>query len=130
MGFEDIAFPRGCRGINKYRGTGPSIYAKGTPIHVRGALVFNHMLREHDLQNRYNPVYEGDKVKFCYLKLPNPARENVISITSALPTQFGIENYIDYNTQFDKSFLEPLRTIAEKISWKVERGQATLEDFF
>ncbi len=129
MPFEDIAFPRGVRGLNKYSNR-TTIYNKGTPIHVRGALVYNNMLKQHDLDTTYNPIHEGDKIKFAYLKLPNPARENVIAVLDALPKQLNIEPYIDYDKQFDKSFLEPMRTISEAIQWKMERGQATLEDFF
>lgn len=129
MEFEDVAFPRGVKGLHKYK-SDSTIYSKGTPIHVRGALVYNNLLEQKDLLSKFNPVFEGDKIKFCYLKLPNPARENVIAAVSSLPRQLGIHEYIDYNMQFEKSFLEPMRTIAEKINWKLERGQATLEDFF
>ena len=129
MPFEEIAFPRGVRGLYKYRSTS-TIYKKGTPIHVRGALVYNSMLKQHDLDTTYNPIHEGDKIKFAYLKLPNPSRENVIAVLDALPKQLNIEPYIDYDKQFEKSFLEPMRTISEAIQWKLERGQATLEDFF
>jgi len=127
--FEDVAFPRGVRGLNKYKST-DTIYGKGTPIHVRGALVFNHLLVEKNLLSKYNPVFEGDKIKFCYLTLPNPARENVIAAVNSLPRQLDIHPYIDYQMQFEKSFLEPMRTIAETIQWRLERGGATLEDFF
>mgnify|MGYP001419693951 CR=1 FL=1 len=129
LSFEDVAFPRGVKGLDKYKND-ITIYNKGTPIHVRGALVFNNMLKEHDIEQQYNPIYEGDKIKFCYLRLPNPARENVLAISSALPQQFNIAQYIDYEKQFEKSFLEPMKNIAETIQWKLERGQATLEDFF
>ena len=129
LSFEDVAFPRGVKGLDKYKNE-VTIYNKGTPIHVRGALVFNNMLKEHDIEQQYNPIYEGDKIKFCYLKLPNPARENVLAINSALPKQFNIAQYIDYEKQFEKSFLEPMKNIAETIQWRLERGQATLEDFF
>ena len=129
MPFEEIAFPRGVRGLYKYRSTS-TIYKKGTPIHVRGALVYNSMLKEYELDTTYNPIHEGDKIKFAYLKLPNPSRENVIAVLDALPKQLNIEPYIDYDKQFEKSFLEPMRTISEAIQWKLERGQATLEDFF
>lgn len=126
--FEDVAFPRGCKGLTKYKDAA-SLYRKGTPIHVRGALVYNNLLKEHKLENRYQPVQEGDKVKFCYLKLPNPVRENVLSISNTLPRRFGLEKYIDYDTQFDKAFLEPIRTIMDAIGWRVEK-QASLEDFW
>jgi DNA polymerase elongation subunit (family B) len=127
--FEDVAFPRGVRGLNKYRNN-VTLYNKGTPIHVRGALVYNNMLKQHDLENVYNNIYDGDKIKFCYLRLPNPTRENVIAVVNSLPKQFNIESYIDYNKQFEKSFMEPMKTIANAIKWKLERGQATLEEFF
>ena len=132
LDFEDVAFPRGVKGLDKYTNTAPAncIYGKGTPIHVRGALVFNHMLVEKDLLSKYNPVFEGDKIKFCYLTLPNPTRENVIAAVNSLPRQLDIHPYIDYKMQFEKSFLEPMRTIANKINWKIERGSATLEEFF
>jgi DNA polymerase elongation subunit (family B) len=126
--FEDVAFPRGCKGLTKYIDAA-SLYRKGTPIHVRGALVYNNLLNEHKLQNRYQPVQEGDKVKFCYLKLPNPVRENVISVSNTLPRQLGLNKYIDYDTQFNKAFLEPIKTIVDAIGWRVEK-QASLEDFW
>jgi len=127
--FEDVAFPRGCKGLSKYRDR-DTIYAKATPIHVRGALMYNHLLKKESLENNYNPIYEGDKVKFCYMKLPNPIRENVFAVASVLPKQFGLEKYIDYDMMFEKSFIEPMKSITEIIDWKLEKGQATLEDFF
>jgi len=125
--FEDVAFPRGISNLDKYI-NGKS-YKKGTPIHVRGAIVFNGMLDEYDLKGQYQEIFTGEKIKFCYLKLPNPARENVISVASALPKQFGIDKYIDYEKQFDKSFIEPMKTITDAIGWKLEKV-VTLEDFW
>lgn len=125
--FEDIAFPRGCRGLNKYVDSA-MIYKKGTPLHVRGALMYNHLLIEHKI-DRFQPVQEGDKVKYVYLKLPNPSRENVIAVSSQLPRQLGLDKYIDYDTQFEKAFLDPMRTIIDAIGWNVEK-QMTLEAFF
>ena len=82
------------------------------------------------IRDRYNPIYDGDKIKFCYLKVPNPGRENVIAVSTGLPEKFNMERYIDFDTQFEKSFLEPMRTVCGAIQWKMEKGQATLEDFF
>ena len=125
--FEDVAFPRGCKGINKYLDAS-SIYKTGTPIHVRGALMYNHYLAEWDI-TRSMPVMDGDKVKFCYLKLPNPIRENVIATPGTLPREMNMDKYIDYDMQFDKSFVEPIKSVFEAIGWEVEKRQ-TLEDFF
>ena len=117
--FADIAFPRGMKGMDKYRDNG-SIYTKGTPIHVRAALLFNNLLKTHNLQNQYQQIGDGDKIKFAYLTLPNPLRENVIAILDEMPSEFKLENYIDYETQFQKSFLEPIKSITEVINWKIE----------
>jgi len=125
--FEDVAFPRGVKGLSKYRDK-HSIYGKGTPIQVKGVLIFNHLLKKHNLDN-IPIIQDGDKIKFVYLKTPNPINETVIAAIDNLPSKFNLENYIDREVQFDKSYLEPLKSIAEVINWKVEHI-STLEGFF
>ena len=125
---EEIAFPRSCNGVFKWEGT-HELWKKGTPIHVRGAIVYNNKIMEVDIENKYARIHNGDKIKFCYLKLPNPTREHVISVPNTLPKQFGLDKYIDYNKQFEKAFLEPMKTIAESIGWRTEKV-LTLEDFW
>jgi len=127
MSFEEVAFPRGCNGLQKYSDE-KKIYADGTPIHVRGALVYNNLLKQHKLESKYLSVNEGEKIKFCYMKLPNTFRENVISSPGTLPKEFNIERYIDYDLQFDKAFHEPIKSITKVINWKTE-DISTLEDF-
>ena len=128
MPFEDVAFPRGCRYLNKWT-SASDIYKKGTPIHVRASLLYNKHLEEKKLTKKYPNIYEGDKVKFCYMKLPNPMRENVFAVPQVLPPEFKIDDYIDYDKQFDKSFKEPLNHITEAIGWRLDK-QADLLDFF
>jgi len=130
MPFEDVAFPRSISDLAKYRVMGKDLVVpKGTPIHVRGGLLYNHLLKEHKLEKRYEQVKDGEKIKFCYLKEPNPARQNVLSIISTLPKEFGLNNYIDYDLQFDKAFLEPLKVILNAVGWSPEKTN-TLEGFF
>jgi len=126
--FEDVAFPRGCKGLSEYSDLN-SIYRKGTPIHVRGALLYNNMLKQKKLDQRFPIINEGDKIKFCYMKLPNPTRENVFACPGTLPRQLGMDQYIDYDTQYEKSFVEPIKTILDAIGWRVEK-KASLESFF
>ena len=123
-----IAFPRSCNNVDKWESKF-SIYSKGTPIHVRGALLHNHYIKKNVLESKYSYINNGDKIKFCYLSKPNPIRENVISFMGELPTELGLNNYIDYTLMFDKSFVEPLKAVLDAIGWSVER-QATLESFF
>ncbi len=125
---EDISFPRGCNGLKEYADSA-TIYRKGTPIHVKGAILYNHFLKIHNLTTKYPLIQEGEKLKFTYLKTPNPFRDMVVSFPNRLPKEFGLQEYVDYETQFEKTFLEPIKLILDCVGWKTEK-QNTLESFF
>lgn len=125
---QDIAFPRGVNGLAKYHDD-KTIYGMKTPIHVRGSLIFNNQISQRGLDKKYEKIKEGEKIKFIYLKEPNTIRSDVISFISSIPKEFDLEKYIDYDTQFEKSFLEPLKIVLDCINWKAEK-QNSLEDFF
>jgi DNA polymerase elongation subunit (family B) len=125
---EEISFPRTVSDVVKYRSYS-HIYSKGTPIHARGALLYNYYIKQKKLDNKYSLIQNGEKIKFCYLKTPNPIRENVLSFIQEFPKELGLINYIDYDLQFSKGFLDPLKVILDAIGWKAEK-QITLEDFF
>jgi len=125
---EEISFPRSVNGLGEYSDAA-NIFKKGTPIHVKGALVYNHFLRELKLTKRYQVIQEGEKIKFIYLKQPNIFNNNTLAFLSGIPKQLGAEKYIDYDLQFDKSFLEPLDIILSAIDWKTEKINS-IEDFF
>jgi DNA polymerase elongation subunit (family B) len=122
--FEQVAFPRGCKDLSKYR-----MGDKSLPIHIRAALMYNNMVKDKKLENRYELIKDGDKIKFCYMKLPNPIRENVFACPSTMPPEFGLERYIDYDMQYDKSFVEPIKSILDVIGWGVKKS-SSLESFF
>ena len=125
----DIAFPRGLNGLVKYADK-KTIYGSGTPIHVRGALVYNHFLHQHGLTTKYPLIQNGDKLKFVFLKEPNTVQSNVICFPQGgIPEEFDLTKYIDYDTQFEKAFLDPLKIILDSIGWKSEKT-SSLEDFF
>ena len=125
---EDIAFPRTVSNVNKHKSTS-SIYAKGTPIHARGALLYNHHIKDKKLDNKYSLINNGEKIKFCYLKKPNWIHENVISFISDFPTELDLDKSIDYELQFEKAFVEPVKVILDAIGWNVEKV-VNLELFF
>jgi DNA polymerase elongation subunit (family B) len=125
---EDIAYPRSVNGVIKYADS-TNIYQKSTPMHTKGSLLYNHYLKTNKLTHKYEKINEGDKIKFVQLKEPNPIREKVIAFPSKLPKEFKLHPYVDYDSQFDKSFLEPLRFIVKAIGWNFEK-QATLDMFF
>ena len=125
---EDIAFPRGVNGVKEYSDPN-SIFRKGTPIHVRGALIYNHLVTSKGLEKKYQLIQEGDKIKFLYLREPNPFGTHVITFAGEVPSEFNLREYIDYDTMFEKSFLEPLNSLLSCIGWKVKET-ASLEGLF
>jgi DNA polymerase elongation subunit (family B) len=125
---EEISFPRSVNGLSKYSDS-LKMYKGGTPIHVRGSIIYNHYLKEMELTKKYPLIQEGDKLKFTYLKLPNPFKESVISYPSRLPAEFQINKYVDYDTQFEKTFLEPIKVITDCMGWNIEPVNS-LESFF
>jgi len=125
--FEQVAFPRGIKGMGKYKDSS-QIYIKGTPIQVKGALLFNHLLKTKNIKS-IPPIVDGDKVKFAYLKMPNPIHDTVIATPDEMPKELNLDKYIDREMQFSKTFLEPLSSIAEVIDWSVEK-KSTLEEWF
>jgi len=125
---EEIAFPRTVSNVKKYYNY-TDIYVKGTPIHCRGALLFNHYIKKNKLDRKYSLIGNGEKIKFIYLKKPNIIRENVISFIQDFPHELGLDKYIDYDLQFEKSFVEPLKAILDAIGWNVEKT-VNLELFF
>jgi len=125
---EEISFPRGLNGLNTYSDP-VMLFKKGTPIHVRGAIVYNHYLKQKDLTKKYPLIQEGEKLKFTYLKMPNHFKNDVISFPSRIPKEFELDNYIDYDVQFDKAFLEPISVILRCMNWSAEKTNS-LEDFF
>jgi DNA polymerase elongation subunit (family B) len=126
--YLNIAFPRGCNGLDKYK-SNADIYTKRTPVQVRGALLYNYYLSKYKLTHKHALIQEGEKIKFIYLKTPNPINENVISFFGTIPKEFNLDKYIDYTLQFEKSFYEPLKNVLECIGWDAER-KISLLNFF
>tara|TARA_X000001036_G_scaffold191512_1_gene180584 strand:+ start:304 stop:2751 length:2448 start_codon:yes stop_codon:yes gene_type:complete len=124
---EEVSFPRSISNITNWQNRGT--YKKGTPIHVRGSILYNKYLIHNKLTKKYESVVNGDRIKFTYLKMPNSIHENVIAFPDILPSEFKLHKYVNYNLQFEKTFIEPLNFILNAVGWSAEE-RATLEDFF
>ena len=128
--FDEVSFPRSISGMGKYYDSS-SIYKSGTPIQVKGALLYNKFLNDNNLDKSYKTIRDGDKVKFAYLKMPNPIKDTVIAITPECPERLLqiIEQYVDKDMQFTKTYIDPLSNILEAINWQLEK-KSTLDSFF
>ena len=129
---EEIAFPRSVNGIGNWSDSA-SIFKKGTPMHIKGVILYNHFVRQQKLTNKYPLIQEGEKIKFLNMRTPNRMQSNVISFMTKLPKELDIHSHLDYDTQFEKAFIEPLTFIMNQIGWNIDRSygtQMTLEDFF
>lgn len=125
---EEICFPRGVNGIQKYSDS-KTLYISGCPFHTKGAILYNNRLRELNLQNKYPMIGEGDSIKYCYLKKPNPIKDTVIAFPASLPPEFKLDTFVDYDKQYEKTFLEPLNGMLNAIGWSHERRNS-IDDFF
>ncbi len=129
---EEIAYPRSCNNLKKYRNSS-TVFIKGTPMHIKGALIYNHLLNIEGVGNKYPKIQEGDKIKFLELKTPNRVQSNVISFMTRLPKEFDMKGIINYEVMFEKSFVDPLTFILDEINWRVDRSygtSTTLEHLF
>ena len=129
---EEIAYPRSCNNLKKYRNSS-TVFIKGTPMHIKGALIYNHLLNIEGVGNKYPKIQEGDKIKFLELKTPNRVQSNVISFMTRLPKEFDMKGIINYDVMFEKSFVDPLTFILDEINWRVDRSygtSTTLEHLF
>ena len=132
MNPEEIAYPRSVNGLEKWTES-HNLFRKGAPIHCKGAILYNHLLKKNKLTHKYPFIQEGDKIKFLHMKEPNLYQSTSISFLTQLPKEFDFASLIDYDVQFEKSFIEPLKFISEKIEWKLDMSfgtQLTLEGFF
>jgi DNA polymerase elongation subunit (family B) len=127
MSIPEIANPSGVSDIDKF--VTPSGYASGTPIHVRGSIMYNQMIKKHGLEKTHQLIKNGDKIKFTYLKTPNPLKENVIAFVDDIPKEFGLDRFVDYDLQFEKAFLSKMKNMIEPLGWNTE-AKSNLDEFF
>ena len=130
LGIREVAFPRTANNMADYADP-RTIYRSGCPIHVRGSLIYNEMVKKADLSAKYPLIGEGDKIKFCYLKMPNPARENIIAFPAdgIIPPELKLDSYVDYEMQFEKGFLSAMEGLLEPLGWSIKE-EVDMSSFF
>jgi DNA polymerase elongation subunit (family B) len=125
---EEISMAKTVNGLQKYSNSA-TIYGKGAPLHVKGTLIHNYIIKKKGLTNIYELIMEGEKIKYCYLRLPNPLQDKIICFMNTCPKELGVNEYIDYELMFEKSFLNPLENILQIIGWESKKYNTIMELF-
>lgn len=125
---SEISFPRTANGLENWRDL-TNIYIKGTPMHVKAALAYNHFIREHNLESEYELIHSGEKIRFIAIQEPNVFGVGVMGFLTRIPKELCLDERVDYKVQFEKSFIDPLKIILDSIGWKSEKV-STLDKFF
>ena len=111
--FEIVASPRGVNKMDHY-----NFQSKSIPIQVRASMVFNKALKAYNLQDKYQTITNGSKIKFCYLKVPNWLGSNIVGVVDKLPPELIDKFVIDYETQWEKVYVNPLKKIFTSLGWQ------------
>jgi len=118
---EDIAAPSGISNITKYEDR-TTVYRKGTPAHVKAALVYNKAIDDLGLGSKYRKIMGGDKIKYVLLRMPNPLHQEAIAFVDYMPTEimeaYNLNKYIDRKELFEKNFLSPYNDMVEGAGFK------------
>lgn len=125
---DQIGKPTGVTNIKKYADP-DTVFKKGAQSHIRAALQYNRWIKHFGVEDKYELIRGGDKFKQIMLKTPNPLGSDIIGFPGKLPDEFELGKYIDFELQFEKVFLNPIKLILDAIGWSSEEV-ATLEDFF
>lgn len=128
VGAEMISYPRGVSDISKWIEKNGSL-KKGTPINTRAAVIYNELVNEKGLQGVHPLVKESDKIKFIYLRQPNPIRSNVIGFISTLPPEFGLDAYIDREKMWEGMFVGPLESFTRLLGYG-HKTESSLDDLW
>jgi len=123
-----ISFPVGVNGLDKYSDH-KTIWSKGTPEHVRACLIYNHLIKENGLDKKYETIKNGNKIRYVYMKEPNPLRTDVIAYEKTLPTELEIRQHIDYRACYEKAFGKPMDDLLSKFGWTSKKTNS-LDKFF
>ena len=104
------------------------IFKKGIRISTQCAIIFN----EYILKNKLNlkKINSNEKIKYIYLKDNNPFNSNVISFKTEKDIEaLDLSKYIDYDLQFEKSFIKPLEQITMSLKIDIKNNQNSKKSY-
>jgi DNA polymerase elongation subunit (family B) len=122
MSFKEIARNTSVKEISKFENTdqrGFSVFELKTPAHVKAAITYNRLLKHFKIENQYEKIEDGAKVKYGYLK-ENPLNIEVIALKGYNdPPQIiqFIDEYLDSKALFDKELKNKLQDIYDALMW-------------
>jgi DNA polymerase elongation subunit (family B) len=119
MNYIDIAKNTSANNISTFSIDNNYTPKKGTPAHIKAALSYNKLLKYYKIENKYEKIFDGEKIKFVYLKR-NPLRVDSMAFRGYQdPSEILslIEEYIDYDSIFDKELKNKLEHVYDSLKW-------------
>lgn len=124
--FEEMAQIISVNNIEKYYVNGE--FQPKTPKQVKAAVNYNNTIKKYGLEYK-GFIPNGEKIKILPLLMPNPTGLPVIGFMDKLPSEFGLEEYIDKGAIFNAAFKVPMKRFLDAIEWSLEK-RASLCDYF
>lgn len=98
------------------------------PMNATASINYNFLVNKYNLSNKYEFIKNGSKIKYLPLKEPNPIKSHVIGFIDDIPTEFGLNDYVDKEAHFNKMFVGPLESFLVYNGWTI--AENTLLDMF
>ena len=82
---------------------------KGAGAHARAANIYNQLLSDLHIAEKYEKIKPGDQLRYCYVNDTNPYGVNIIAFRENIPEEFKSIFTINYDLMFEKIFLSSLK---------------------
>jgi len=130
LNIDDIAFRISVNNYSKYsKSVIINTFEKGTPVHVKASISYNLLLKELNIEDKYERINSNQKVKWFYLK-KNIYGLDAIAYPSEYPIEFNIFQ-IDYKRMFEKQLVNAIERLYASVNWMLpDVGNQTTTNLF
>jgi DNA polymerase elongation subunit (family B) len=115
------------------KGKAVADFEKGTPAHVKAGIAYNRLLKFFNCPYKHEPIRDGDKVKWVYLKT-NPLGLDTLAFkdyNDPKEVMDFVETYIDRDKIFEAELENKLDDFYNALKWeKATTETKTAKKFF
>jgi hypothetical protein len=136
MEFNKIAIPTSVKGIKKYKSSDGNLfnsYKLRTPVHVKSSIFYNDLLKYLKVSKRYSKIFDGEKIKWVYLKTNPIGLETIAYKGHEDPPEVlnFIRQYINPEKLYKQALHKKIMMLYEALGWdEPTDASKTIERFF